>query len=384
MTLVLTSTVVASPDDTAREITEKGLDYLATQQQDDGSWQPSEQVPPAVTALVARAFAGNEAYGPDDDVVKKGFDALVRQQGEAGDISNFSLANYNTAISVSALAAANTPAGDNRYGEAIDKGVAFLRTLQWTPETARDFPGGEVDKAKEGGSFYGGWGYGGGEGATRPDLGNTAMALEALHEAGIPENDPAYQRAVSFLTLLQNRSESNPADWASDDGGFVYTPGGSGEYESRAGEYETPDGQRRLRSYGSMTYTGLKSMIYAGLSKDDPRVQAAFAWLENNWTLDANAGMAEGDPELAEKGLYYNYLVLATALDVYDQPILDTPDGPVDWRIALIEKLEELQNDDGSWVGMAEWRENDPTMVTAYTVIALNYARKDLAEHPAE
>ena len=32
---------------------------------------------------------------------------------------------------------------------------------------------------------------------------------------------------------------------------------------------------RVLRSYGGMTYAGLKSMAYAKLTRDDPRVKAA-------------------------------------------------------------------------------------------------------------
>ena len=34
-----------------------------------------------------------------------------------------------------------------------------------------------------------------------------------------------------------------------------------------------------LRSYASMTYAGLKSMIYAGLDRDDPRVKAALTYI---------------------------------------------------------------------------------------------------------
>ena len=33
-----------------------------------------------------------------------------------------------------------------------------------------------------------------------------------------------------------------------------------------------------------MTYSGLKSMIYAGLTKDDPRVKAAVQWIRSTTT----------------------------------------------------------------------------------------------------
>ncbi len=384
--LAFCAVAAASPAvDKAQQAVEEGLAFLADQQQADGTWQPVEQVPPAVTALVLRAFVDSDSYGPDDDLVRRGYDALIAQQVEGGGIYDDLLANYNTAISVSSLAAARAEAGDDRYSDSINNAVGYLRKLQWTPETRADFAG-EDASATVGGeddAFYGGWGYGGrSRGDGRPDLSNAAMALEALHEAGVDKDDPAFERARLFVTRLQNRSESNGQSWAGDDGGFVYSPDADRTGESFAGEFVTPDGDRRLRSYGSMTYAGLKSMIYAGLDRDDPRVQAAVAWAGDNWTLEANPGMAAMGDDRAEWGLFYYYLVLARALDAYDEPTLETRDGQVDWRLALIDALGERQQADGSWVGNAKWRENDPTMTTAYSVLALNVALKDLREHP--
>jgi squalene-hopene/tetraprenyl-beta-curcumene cyclase len=371
----------------AQAAVERGLTFLAEQQQDDGTWQPVEQVPPAVTALVLRAFVGSEQYHPDSPLVARGYDALVAQQVGDGGIYDDLLANYNTAISVTALAEAREAAGDERYSDTIDNAIAYLRRLQWTPETRADFAGEDESQQVSGvdDPFYGGFGYGGrSRGPGRPDLSNTAMALEALHEAGISEDDPAFERARLFVERLQNRSESNDQPWAGDDGGFVYSPDADRSGESFAGEFITPDGDRRLRSYGSMTYAGLKSMIYAGLDADDPRVLAAVDWAGDNWTLDRNPGMAAGDPERDQWGLFYYYLMVARALDAFDEPTLDTPDGDVDWRLALIDALAARQADDGSWSGNPKWRENDPTMVTAYSVIALNAALNDLRENPPE
>ena len=50
-------------------------------------------------------------------------------------------------------------------------------------------------------------------------------------------------------------------------GGFIYAPG-----RSMAGETNLPSGRVALRSYGSMSYAGLLSYIYADLKRDDPRV----------------------------------------------------------------------------------------------------------------
>src|SRR5439155_23019374 len=145
---------------------------------------------------------------------------------------------------------------------------------------------------------------------------------------------------------------SSAQPFASNDGGFISGPGADGTGESMTGSYTTPDGQRRLRSYGSMTYAGLKSFIYAGVSRDDPRVKAAFDWCRRNWSLDENPGMRDANPDLAHAGLYYYYMTMAKALHAYGQPVIETPDGQKhDWRRELIDALSKRQRPDGSWVG---------------------------------
>ena len=180
---------------------------------------------------------------------------------------------------------------------------------------------------------------------------------------------------------MQNLKGSNDQPWAGDDGGFVYSPALGGV--SFAGEYTGPDGRRMLRSYGSMTYAGLKSLIYAGLTKDDPRVKAAYDWIRNNWTLDENPGMKLNDPATKASGLYYYYHTLAKSLNAFDQPTITDGQGKAhDWRIELIDKLATLQKSDGSWVGEKRWMEDNPVLVTAYIVLALQEAAKDLSEFP--
>ena len=82
--------------------------------------------------------------------------------------------------------------------------------------------------------------------------------------------------------------------------------------QSQAGSIEETldDGTKvsRLRAYGSMTYAGFKSYLYADLKPDDPRVSAAYDWIRANYTLDENPGMGGN-------GLYYYYHTFAKALD---------------------------------------------------------------------
>src|SRR5205823_9082494 len=131
---------------------------------------------------------------------------------------------------------------------------------------------------------------------------------EALHDSGLKPDDPAMKAALKFITRMQNLSETNDQKWAGNDGGGIYTPANNGE--SKAGEYTGPDGKRMLRSYGSMTYAMLKSYIYAGLTKDDPRVKAAWDWVTKNWTLDENPGMRLGTPTAAKQGYFYYFHTL--------------------------------------------------------------------------
>lgn len=351
----------------------KGLDYLKTQQKPDGGWQnPSD--PPGMTALVLKAFTQDPQQASNKAEIEKGFTRLLADQKPDGSIGD-TLANYNTAIAITALAAAK----ESAHQQQLEKAVAFLRTLQWggTVEGVRDDM--RVDATNVN---YGGFGYGGGA-AKRADLSNTQTALDALHDAGLKPDDPAFQMAIKFLSRSQNRSESNDQKWASDDGGFVYTPGAGAS--SAAGEYTGPNGQRMLRSYGSMTYAGLKSMIYAGLSHEDPRVKAAWGWVQKNWTLDQNPGMAIDKPTSGDSGLYYYYHTMARALHAYGEPIIvDAKGQRHDWREELISKITSLQKSDGSWAGTQRWMESRPVLSTGFAILALQECQADLKEHPAK
>jgi len=377
------ATVAQDPSAHAQQLIDKGLDYLKSKQNPDGSWGDAK-APPAVTALILKAFAQDPKIGPEAPFVKKGYDKLLTYQVENGGIYKDLLANYNTAIAVSALAAAHNPA----YQDRMDRAVKYLKGLQWTTETRPEFS--DPSKGKqfvkdEKDPFFGGWGYGGRTGARRPDLSNAQWALDALRDAGLKPDDPAFQNAVKFATHVQNLSETNDQPWAGNDGGFVYSPGGNRQGESMAGEYTGPDGKRLLRSYGSMTYAGLKSFIYAGLSKDDPRVKAAWDWISKNYTFDANPGMDPSDPKASMSGLYYYIHTAARALNEYDQPtITDRQGNKHDWRLDLVNKAASLQKPDGSWVGEKRFMEDNPLITTAYTVLALQQVQHDLKEHPAQ
>jgi len=360
-------------DQVAQQLIDQGLNYLQSAQLPDGGWAGPRE-PLGITGLALRALVQDPAHTTKVPFVRKGYDKLLSYQMPGGGIFKDTLATYNTAVAVSALAAADDPS----LQPQLDKAIAYLRTMQWNDRIVG--PKGETIADPKYAAFAGGFGYGR---SGRPDLSNTQFALEALHEAGLKPDDEAFKNALAFINRCQNRSESNDQPWAGDDGGFIYTPASGGN--SAAGSITMASGHIGWTSYGSMTYAGLKSMIYCGLTHDDPRVKAAVGWIQSHWTFDENPGMGVTNPVPSQNGLYYYFQTMGKALSAYDEPVMTDSQGKQhDWRIEIIAKMAALQHPDGSWVGQRRWMENNPVITTAYCVLAAEEARKSLAVHPAK
>ena len=141
------------------------------------------------------------------------------------------------------------------------------------------------------------------------------MMIEALHASGLPEDDPAYKRALKFIERCQMSGNTNDQPFArgATDGGFIYSPADGGQ--SKADTYDD-NGTKRLRSYGSMTYAGFKSLLYAQVSRTDPRVQQAWDWIRRHYTLKENPNMPGAK---SIQGLYYYYHVFAKALAAWER-----------------------------------------------------------------
>jgi len=311
---------------------------------------PSHTAPPESDAAIVRAI----------DFIREGAWVDGRFEPDASG----ALGNYVASCITMGFAAV----GSDLTREAMRETVAWLIANQWDQN---DGIGPERD-------WFGGAGYGNGR---RPDLSNTQVFLDALHDAGVAPTDPAVQKALIFVTRCQNEPQFNSAAWATDgakDGGMVYTPANGGESmasaaagEGRAGE-KLPEGTpRSLRSYGSMTYAGFKSLLYAGLSEHDPRVRDAFDWIRNHWTFAENPGMGQ-------EGRYYYLHAMARALAAARKPVIVDANGiSHDWRVELIDAIAAVQQADGSFRNEAErWMESKPELATAYLVLALEEALK--------
>lgn len=316
----------------------------------DGSFTAASG--PGVTALATTALL-RHGVSPDDPRVASSLEYLrgfVRDDG--GIYSPTSThQNYETCLAILCFTAANR---DHRYDELLKRAEAYVSGLQFDE-------GEQKDKSD---TFYGGAGYGR---SKRPDLSNTTFLVDALKAVGHGADSEAIQRALVFVSRCQNlESEHNttPFPAKNPDGGFYYTPAAGGT--SQAGPTENGG----LRSYASMTYAGLKSMIYAGVGPEDQRVKAAVTWIRKHYDLESNPGMGTS-------GLYYYYHTFAKALEAMGQDkIADDAGVQHDWRAELIRELAKRQQPDGSWVNENDrWLEGDANLVTGYALLALSYCR---------
>jgi len=332
----------------------------------DGLWGFQGQPDPGITAMVTGALLAVPEPRPAEvqSAIDGALDWLVALQKPDGSIHAGQLANYVTSASVMALARA----GREQDVPVIERAREYLVLLQ--SDEGEGY--GPTDR------FYGGVGYGGDE---RPDLSNMQMALEALAAAGTKPGDETFRKALLFLQRCQNNSETNDLALESEsgvivagnDGGAAYAPG-----DSKAGYIELADGKKIPRSYGSMTYALLKGYLFAGLPKDDPRVEAAWKWLTKNYTLDVNPGFeTSSDPAAAYQGLFYYFHTMAKALDLYDSDVIvDAAGVEHAWRSELAGRLVAMQRQDGSWVNenAARWFEGNPVLATAYAMATLDAA----------
>jgi squalene-hopene/tetraprenyl-beta-curcumene cyclase len=349
----------------------RGNAWLAKQQKEGGYWDDPDL--PAFTALALTAAVRdpgldrNSAEFPPH--VEKGFRWLLDQQKEDGGIYNKGLTVYNTATAVTAL----TAAGREIFEPAIVKGRKHLIDQQWDIGQKN-----ETDNPNDGGIGYG-------SKNDRSDMSNTYLAIEALKlsEKVIADGkhgqqpDLDWDAAITFLTRCQNLEGGKDtlpetAESPQNKGGFRYGPA-----ETKAGEDKLPDGRVALRSYGSISYAGLLSLIYAKLTPDDPRVVAVKEWLGKNYTLSENPGMGA-------EGLFYYYQTMSKALSAANIDKLVLADGKeADWRADLAGALLTKQREDGSWANAnGRWMESNPVLVTAYAVMSLEQLYYSIPEAP--
>jgi len=374
----------AAHRDKAHDVADRAAAYLMKQQNDDGSWAPKPG--PGVTALVVAGLLRTNNAKPSDPAVAKAIDYVISRQKDDGGIYDSMLGNYNTSIALMMLGQLEQT---DRIQQVVKRAQDYLRGLQW--HNQQDPTG---TKIAEDHPWFGGAGYGN---KGRPDLSNTATMIAGLRDSGLDCKDPAYLRAMAFVTSLQGaKANTRYGDQIVPDGGFIYATSENKDAIGKLQSYAVPDtttdafGKSRLRTYGSMTYAGFMSYLYAQLDREDPRVLDALNWIKRNYTLDHNPGM--GDIESTEQderfqGYYYYLHLFARALSAWtrgeprgveadpDTTTITLADGEKrDWANDLIARIAELQKDDGRFENVHDrWMESDPVLCTAYALNALGH-----------
>ncbi len=339
---------VGAKADETQVLVSKAIDFLKTAQGKDGAFS-AKFAGPGITAIVVAGLVRN-GVSPEEPVVANALKFLEGKAQKDGGIYDKALANYTTSVAIMAFKDANIK---GRYDAVIKSAGEFIKKIQNDEEETH--------------LNYGGFGY---DKKSRPDMSNTGFSVEALLAAGLSKDDPAVQRALKFISRCQNLpGETNDQPFAKkttddDKGGLVYnpTPGEKNPHTTATGG---------LRSVGGMTYSGLKSFLYAGVKKDDPRVKAAVTWVRNHYTLDENPGMGKA-------GLYYYYHTFAKAMDALgDDIFVDGKGAKHDWRRELFNALQKQQLANGSWRNMGErtFGEDNAELATGFALLSLSYTK---------
>ena len=348
----------AAPTADAKASLARAAAWIAAQQKDDGSFSNPKHPGLSAVALWALVGADDPAYAP---AIAKASDWLLSRAQPDGGIyqpvpgrAGGGLSTYNTALALSALSF--TRRTDETFVAAILKARSFLAESQLEGDD----------------QFAGGFGYDKSAPHRYADLNNTAFVLEAMRRtqnyedmrpAGEKKADLDWEAALAFAETLHNGPGAGDSA-----GGSAYSPA-----DAKAGTEKGSDGKVILRSYGSITYSGLLSLVYCRLDRADARVQSTLDWASRHWTVDENPGVGD-------QGLYFFYDIISRALSVAGLDSIPRSGeaaggAPVDWRAELVAKLVSLQRDDGSFVNAnGRFWENDPVLATSYSAVSLAFA----------
>ena len=303
-----------------------GTTYLLRSQGDRGQWLG--RYGPAVTALVVKALVAS-GHSWTARPVRTALTYIESCRHADGGFYTSAEPAYNTAIVIRTLASLPS----HRFARQVARGLHFLKAAEATAATAPN-----QTEAR--------WLY--------PDGLHSALdaepTMEALRGAGRSAADTTMRRSLAML-----RRDSS---WIN----HILDP------QERSAD-------AILYNYGRLTYAQLKSMIYAGLSRNDPRVRRMVRWIRGHYTLKVNPASN------SSRGRYYYYLTFAKVLRTHGSPtITDVMGVQHHWQRELYRRLAATQMANGSWVNhhSSAYLEGNPMMATTYAVLTLEQLEKPL------
>ncbi|WP_147870146.1 prenyltransferase/squalene oxidase repeat-containing protein [Stieleria maiorica] len=301
---------------------------------------------PDYTAICTLATLRMRALSAPSPSMDSGLDELANALDSDSDLMPDGRETLGLSFALLALSEGNS---SGRYDRQIRSTIRRIEQLQWTPRR----------KCQQDDFRFGGVGY---RRVSAPDLYHTALAIQALRQAGVPSNSPFMKRAVVFFTRCQRLDCERSASVSRNSGGFVIDP--------FTGRTEHP--------CGGLTCAGIKGLILCGVPPTDRRIKSAAAWLSQNYTLSENPGI--GDPK---SRLYDYYWSFATAMNLLGrETIVDANQIDHEWRTELIDAIRLRQQADGSWANPDESEHLRETMPFFTTSLALLTLAETLADRP--
>jgi squalene-hopene/tetraprenyl-beta-curcumene cyclase len=145
-------------------------------------------------------------------------------------------------------------------------------------------------------------------------------------------------------------------------------------------------GAPRFRSYGTVTADGVRALLRLGAGGEDPRVQAAAAWLERRFSPTQPPGEYPALRAVQRASVHYYWAwTAAHALRALGKDELNTARGKVRWPEALARALLAGQRPDGSWRNsFTDMREDDPMVATPLAMAGLGIAKLIIITRPVE
>jgi hypothetical protein len=286
------------------EAVQRGLAWLARNQQRDGSWKltgpyrdgvdESRENRSAATAMALLAFQGNgntTLRGQYRDEVERGWNWLLKQQDDFGCFfrrgqpqSRF----YTQGQCLIALCELYAMTHQSEYRLPAEKAIEYCLKNQSSSGGWKYFPGGRSDTSVTG------W---------------VLMGLQSARMAGLTVDPEALERVDLFLNTVANGDGSR----------YAYEPG----YP-----FTKP-----------MTAEALLCRQYLGWKKEDPRLQAGLAWL----TSPENRIDYSRDPDV-----YYWYYAAQVAHHMGHRSKYWQR-----WNEVMRQRVPEMQiregNETGSW-----------------------------------
>lgn len=370
----------ASLSDRSRRSLARAADALIAQQDAAGLWPHFHGTAgrPASLSVSALALRALSALPPDLRQQRRQAILLTTRTLVSRIQADGSIRDEDTAVGLRAYASALLlTALVELRAEAFPDAIERLRSMLLRSQLrdANGYPTFDW--------HHGSWNYyeGGTLDTTRADMSLHSFVVEALAATGLAPDHAAMRRARRFVERSQNLIPegldhlfgARARHPAARDGGLAFSP-----RDSKAGFIEIPladSGEDRiLRSYGSATADGLRTLLRTGDHPDAPRARAAHGWLTSQPSLLVNGGFPDDQPIPWSRGIHFYYLhSLTDALSLWTAALPEDQGRAPAWAHSLANALLAAQRTDGSFASSEPLMgEDNPTVATSLALLSLS------------